>query len=141
MNEFIQLVIDSAIAQEKTGSGIDYLILPKDFHPTATQIPYFAIADKDTGIIAISEQVPKIFKHVWVMHESECLHTNCAKCPEITLKDIEKVKIIFMREELECFLKARLEMFRGVIQAQPQHEWRQYWFQSMAHLDYALSRL
>ena len=140
MNDFIKLILSSAIAKKITGGGVEYLILPRDFHPMAQQIPYFALADKESGIIAISEDVPTEFKEVWVLHEHACIQSDFVNCGTLTTEDIRKVKILYLRDEFMNFLKMRIVMFQAVIDAQPDNAMIPFWKKSFEEIEAAMER-
>ncbi len=140
MNDFIKLILSSAIAKKITGGGIEYLILPRDFHPMAQQIPYFALADKESGIIAISQDVPKMFQDIWVTHEQACIQSNFVNCAALTKKDIRKVKILYLKDEYMNFLKMRIVMFQAVIDAQPNNPMIPFWKKSFDEIEAAMKR-
>lgn len=135
MEDFIKLILDCVIEKGATANGVEYVILPRDFHPMATQIPYFAIGIKEPKIIAISEDVPKEFRDVWVLHESECVGSDFKNCGSITAEEIKKVRILYTRKEFSTFLKMRLVMFQAVIDLQPTNEAVEHWKNSFEELE------
>ncbi len=141
MNDFIDFVVKHQKGHATTASGINYLIMPRDFHPMAQQIPYFAIGDAESNIFAISEDVPEIFRSVWVMHEEKCVQNNCSQCVHLTWQDIRKVRTLFFNHEYQTFLEMRLAMYQAILAQQPQSEMWKYWEQSTIALTHALSRL
>jgi hypothetical protein len=140
MTDFIKLILSSALAKKITGGGVEYLILPRDFHPMALQIPYFALADKESGIIAISQDVPKMFQDVWVLHEQACIQSDFINCASLTVEDIRKVRILYLRDEYMSFLKMRIVMFQAVIDAQPQNARVPFWKKSFDEIEAAMQR-
>lgn len=138
MTDFIKLILNSALAKKITGGGIKYLLLPRDFHPIAQQIPYFALADKESGIIAISQDVPVMFQDIWVLHEHECIQSDFANCSSLTEEDIRKVKLLYLRDEYMTFLKMRIVMFQAVIDVQPENPMVPFWKESFEKIEAAM---
>lgn len=135
MEDFIKLILDCVIDKGATYKGVEYVVLPRDFHPTAMQIPYFAIGIKEPKIIAISQDVPKEFRDLWVLHESQCVESDFKNCCSITAEDIKKVKILYTHNEFSAFLKMRLVMFQAVIDFQPTNNAVEYWKGSFEELE------
>ncbi|QQS22998.1 hypothetical protein IPM19_00285 [bacterium] len=134
MKKFIQYVINNAQSRAKTRSGINYLVMPRDFHPQAMQIPYFAIADPASNIYAVSEDVPPGFRSFWVEHEKACAASGYTKCDELTDKEMYKIRLLFLTKEYELYLKLRAAMFEAVVLTQAENPRCKHWKASLERL-------
>ncbi len=98
-----------------------YFRVRKDFIEVANKIPMFAGRDALTGMIYISESVPKEFRDVWFAHEYRCTDPICPRsCADITLSEIE----YFQKNnhtQLPTFLQLRISMYIALEKHFPTH--------------------
>jgi hypothetical protein len=120
-DDFVQFLKKHAVFNEKTATGIDYLIMPKDFHPMASKIKYFATADPDTSTVAISEEVPPEFRDLWVEHELPCVSSEYKDCTDLTRKEIKAAVDLFDLKTFRKFIECRIALYRTAINCQPDH--------------------
>ncbi len=139
MNEFLDLVNASVKAKAVSEDGIEYLILPKDFHQDAARIPYFAFAMGD--IIGISEEVPEKFRDIWVSHEQTCLEDSSQFCSELTEVEIAVSRATLSPSDFREFLSIRKSMLAGVLAVQSENVFKPFWEDSLKALNDELRRV
>ncbi len=142
MTTFIESVVGSYIelATTKNHNHIAYLRMPRDFHSILSQIPYFAIGDYGSEMILLSEDVPKEFRDIWVIHQDSCNKFNGAECAKLTKQEIEMVRLTFMHDEYIIFLKMRLVMFQAMIDIIPNDQMKPNWEASFKAIEESLGK-
>lgn len=122
-DELINLILQAATSELVSGYDQNYkvYILPKDFHPVASQIRYFALVDNEKRIVGLSEEVPEKFRDIWIRHEIECGLAEYEACYSITLIEIADAKETLQHAEYREFLEKRTELYSTLVEAVPDH--------------------
>ena len=103
------------------GYAQPYFRVTKDFHPDALKIPNFAGKDQLTGIIYISESVPRDYRDIWAAHEYKCMNLeyrySCARITRDEIQLLQRVNYTLV----SGFLEYRIQMMNAIVKHFPEH--------------------